>query len=110
MFAAPPVIETTVFARIPERLWIDRPSHWVEFNQMGQKTTTFLEGPSFDLPGNLWVTDIPWGPLFNKCRKASLAVPDLYQLVLPPSYQLAGCKAIPSVHRVILFVGHPDSI
>ena len=74
MFAAPPVIETTVFARIPERLWIDRPSHWVEFNQMGQKTPTFLEGPSFDRAGNLWVTDIPWGRLFKIAPDGSIAV------------------------------------
>jgi len=74
MFAAPPVIETTVFARIPERLWIDRPSHWVEFNQMGQKTPTFLEGPSFDRAGNLWVTDIPWGRLFKIAPDGTVTV------------------------------------
>ena len=74
MFAAPPVIETTVFARIPERLWIDRPSHWVEFNQMGQKTPTFLEGPSFDRAGNLWVTDISWGRLFKITPEGKLSV------------------------------------
>src|SRR5262249_43297249 len=65
MYAAPPVIETSVFARIPESLWIDRPSHWVDINQMGAKTPNFLEGPSFDRDGNLWVTDIPWGRLFK---------------------------------------------
>jgi hypothetical protein len=45
MFAAPPAVETTVFARIPG----------------GQ----LLEGPSFDRQGQLWVTDIPTGRIFR---------------------------------------------
>ena len=45
MFAAPPSIETTVFARIP-----------------GGR---LLEGPSFDRQGQLWITDIPTGRIFR---------------------------------------------
>jgi gluconolactonase len=45
MFAAPPAVETTVFARIP-----------------GGR---LLEGPSFDRQGHLWITDIPTGRIFR---------------------------------------------
>jgi len=66
MFAAPPVIETTVFARVPESLsCAHRKSPWVDMLRDGAPTASFLEGPSFDRDGNLWVTDIPWGRLFK---------------------------------------------
>jgi gluconolactonase len=45
MFAAPRVIESRVFARIPE--------------------ARLLEGPSFDRAGNLYVVDIPSGRVFR---------------------------------------------
>jgi len=31
----------------------------------GADTPAFLEGPSFDAKGNLWVVDIPYGRLFR---------------------------------------------
>jgi gluconolactonase len=66
MFAAPPVLETTVFARVPDALSrANRKSHWVDVLQGGAPTASFLEGPSFDRDGTLWVTDIPWGRLFK---------------------------------------------
>ena len=74
MYAAPPVIETTLFARIPAELGIDRPSHWIDYNQMGVPHPTFLEGPSFDREGNLWATDIPWGRLFKIAPDGSIEV------------------------------------
>lgn len=66
MFAAPPSVEAEVFTRIPEKFGRggDR-SHWADIQFPGQPTPTFLEGPSFDQDGNLWVTDIPWGRLFK---------------------------------------------
>ena len=45
MFATPPTIETTVFARVPG--------------------ARLLEGPSFDRAGNLYVVDIPHGRVFR---------------------------------------------
>ena len=30
---------------------------------------------------------------------------DLFQLAIPPPFQLAGCKSIPGIHRVVLFEG-----
>lgn len=75
MFAAPPVIETTVFARVPESLSrASRKSHWVDVLQNGAPTPSFLEGPSFDREGNLWVTDIPWGRLFKIAPDGTLTV------------------------------------
>lgn len=66
MYAAPPVIETTVFARIPEALRIrGRTSRWVEVQRGGAPTDCFLEGPSFDRAGNLYVVDVPWGRIFR---------------------------------------------
>lgn len=66
MYAAPPVIETTVFARIPDALRIrGRSSRWVEVQRGGAPTDCFLEGPSFDREGNLYVVDVPWGRIFR---------------------------------------------
>jgi gluconolactonase len=66
MFAAPPRIEADVFVKIPDELGITgRKSHWATVQFGGADTPTFLEGPSFDRAGNLWVVDIPWGRLLK---------------------------------------------
>jgi gluconolactonase len=66
MFAAPAIIEATVFVRIPDKLGIrERRSIWVDTQMHGAPCPTFLEGPSFDRDGNLFVTDIPWGRIFK---------------------------------------------
>jgi gluconolactonase len=46
---------------------MDRPceSDWVRMQLRGAPTPIFLEGPSFDRDGNLWVVDIPWGRIFR---------------------------------------------
>ncbi|MGJ7498472.1 SMP-30/gluconolactonase/LRE family protein [Variovorax sp. RT4R15] len=55
-----------VFAEVPEKFHVrDRPSTWVNVQLHGAETPAFLEGPSFDAHGNLWVVDIPWGRLFK---------------------------------------------
>ncbi len=75
MFAAPPVLETIVFARVPDSLSrANRKSHWVDVLQNGAPTPSFLEGPSFDRDGNLWVTDIPWGRLFKITPDGTLSL------------------------------------
>lgn len=75
MFAAPPVLETTVFARVPETLSrAGSASPWVEVLREGAPTPSFLEGPSFDRDGNLWVTDIPWGRLFKITPDGTLSL------------------------------------
>jgi gluconolactonase len=66
MFAAPPVIKTEVFARVPENLRKSGiRSNWID-NQPGlNHTHSFLEGPSFDLDGNLYCVDIAHGRIFK---------------------------------------------
>jgi gluconolactonase len=62
MFAPPPLIQTQVFARVPDQLRVrGGTSRWVERQRRGRATDCFLEGPSFDRAGNLYVVDVAWG-------------------------------------------------
>lgn len=75
MFAPPPVIATEVFARIPDSLRIrNRSSVWVRVQRNDRPTDCFLEGPSFDRAGNLYVVDVPWGRIFRITPKGDIAV------------------------------------
>ncbi len=66
MLRPPPVIETEVFTRLPESLQIkNRRSDWLETLGLGNDLGSFLEGPSFDREGNLYVVDIPYGRVFR---------------------------------------------
>ncbi|MEX2643169.1 MAG: SMP-30/gluconolactonase/LRE family protein [Acetobacterales bacterium] len=66
MYAAPPEMTAELFARLPESMAGDPArSHWAQNQHPGVKLRCFLEGPSFDRDGNLWVTDIPYGRLFR---------------------------------------------
>jgi len=66
MFAAPPTIDAKVFARIPDQFRDHhRLSGWVDAQRAGAQTDCFLEGPSFDRNGNLYVVDVPWGRIFR---------------------------------------------
>jgi gluconolactonase len=66
MYAAPPVIRTEVFARIPDKFRIrGRTNRWIDVQRGGAETTCFLEGPSFDRTGNLYVVDVAWGRIFR---------------------------------------------
>lgn len=65
MYEAPPRKKLEIYASIPERFHVtNRRSIWSEV-QHGVQDPIFLEGPSFDAAGNLWVVDIPWGRLFK---------------------------------------------
>ncbi len=86
MFAAPPVIETEVFAELPASLRIsDRTSKWVEFRKKGQPVDkpetihSYLEGPSFDREGNLYCVDIPYARIFRVSPKGEFAVVAEYE-------------------------------
>ena len=61
MYAAPPVVRTEIFARVPDRF---RAKGNVR-RQSGVPRDCFLEGPSFDREGNLYVTNIPYGQIFR---------------------------------------------
>jgi gluconolactonase len=63
--SAPQVIEARVLTRLPEAFRKPQPSEWAAANKPGHAVASFLEGPSFDRAGNLWVTDIPHGRIFR---------------------------------------------
>jgi gluconolactonase len=66
LFAPPAVIETEVFTSMPDRF--RRPeahTEWAEANKGGAPVDCFIEGPSFDRDGNLYVVDIPFGRIFR---------------------------------------------
>jgi gluconolactonase len=65
MFAPPALIQTQVFARLPDSLRCPgRRSAWTDARQH-RDVHSFLEGPSFDREGNLYCTDIPYGRIFR---------------------------------------------
>lgn len=75
MFAPPKEIQAEVFARLPETLRkTGTRSSWADANQHGRAIDSFLEGPSFDLDGSLYVTDIPHGRIFRVSREGEFAL------------------------------------
>jgi len=58
-------IPATEWSRMPEKFRKKRKSTWADANAAGQELESFLEGPSFDRAGNLYVTDIPFGRVFR---------------------------------------------
>jgi len=68
-FAAPRMVETSVFARLPERYKdADERNEWVAGQPLGMPHASLLEGPSFDREGNLWCVDVPGGRVFKVGR------------------------------------------
>jgi gluconolactonase len=66
LFPQPEAIKTEVFASVPDRYRKKNlVTHWVETHRGGAPTNCFLEGPSFDRAGNLYITDIPFGRIFR---------------------------------------------
>ncbi|HEV2302235.1 MAG TPA: SMP-30/gluconolactonase/LRE family protein [Stellaceae bacterium] len=61
MYAAPPVIDTQIFARVPDEMRAKENPRL----QSGVPRDSFLEGPSFDRDGNLYVTNIPYGQILR---------------------------------------------
>jgi len=65
MYAAPPEITAEVHTEVPPALRLqDRTSDWL-YGRGGGAMHSFLEGPSFDRAGNLWLTDIAFGRIFR---------------------------------------------
>ena len=64
-FTPPEVIEARVWTRMPDALRRSVRSDWADANKPGHVVDCFLEGPSFDRAGNLYVTDIPHGRIFK---------------------------------------------
>ncbi len=66
LYPPPEIIQTEIFTSVPDRFRLkENRSDWVEANKPGQTVDCFLEGPSFDREGNLFVTDIPYGRIFK---------------------------------------------
>jgi gluconolactonase len=64
-FAPPAVIHARVLTRLPDAFRERRRTEWCDANKPGHQIDSFLEGPSFDREGNLYVTDIPFGRIFR---------------------------------------------
>jgi gluconolactonase len=61
----PLLIETKVFSSMPEKFRRKGVrTDWADVNRPGQPTDSFIEGPSFDADGNLYLVDIPFGRIF----------------------------------------------
>src|SRR6266850_6965296 len=64
--APPRLIGTEVFSSMPDdyrRKGVR--TDWADANRPGQPTDCFIEGPSFDADGNLYIVDIPFGRIFR---------------------------------------------
>jgi gluconolactonase len=72
----PRLIETRVFSAMPDEFRRKQPTEWADANRPGAMTDCFIEGPSFDADGNLYIVDIPFGRIFriSPDRKWSLMV------------------------------------
>ncbi|WP_198952898.1 MULTISPECIES: SMP-30/gluconolactonase/LRE family protein [unclassified Achromobacter] len=64
-FKPPEIIDATILTRLPEQFRQAQRTEWSDANKPGHALDSFLEGPSFDRDGNLWVTDIPNGRIFR---------------------------------------------
>jgi gluconolactonase len=64
-FTPPQVIEARALTRLPDSFRRKRRTEWCDANKPGHEIDSFLEGPSFDRAGNLYVTDIPYGRIFR---------------------------------------------
>lgn len=62
----PLLIETKIFSAMPDHLRRKGVrSIWGDANRSGFESDSFIEGPSFDGEGNLYVVDIPFGRIFR---------------------------------------------
>ncbi len=65
MYAPSAGIPATVFSRVPDKYRRKVRTAWADANRAGEPVDCFLEGPSFDRAGHLYVTDIPFGRVFR---------------------------------------------
>jgi gluconolactonase len=59
------IIKTEVFTSLPGKFRKKSRTAWSDPNRQGAEVECFLEGPSFDRAGNLWIVDIPFGRIFR---------------------------------------------
>jgi gluconolactonase len=75
MFAAPPRLATEVFARIPDKY---RRAGQISQERLAAgkgtaKTDSYIEGPSFDRAGNLYIVDIAFGDFYRISPQGEVA-------------------------------------
>jgi gluconolactonase len=62
----PKLIEMTIFSAMPDSFRRKGvATDWADANRPGAPTDCFIEGPSFDKDGNLYIVDIPFGRIFK---------------------------------------------
>jgi gluconolactonase len=64
-FKQPELVKAEVFTSMPKKFRKRQRSAWSDPNRQGAEVECFLEGPSFDREGNLWIVDIPFGRIFR---------------------------------------------
>jgi gluconolactonase len=74
VFAPPPVLQTEIFAELPAEFRKPRRNPWSDANRAGAPLHSFLEGPSFDREGNLYIVDIPYGRVFRVSPEGKFAL------------------------------------
>ena len=62
-------IKTEVYTSMPAKFRKKGRTAWSDPNRQGAEVECFLEGPSFDRSGNLWIVDIPYGRIFRISTK-----------------------------------------
>lgn len=65
MQTAPQTILSEVWTQLPKKYRKPRETAWANANFHAQQLECFLEGPSFDRQGRLYVVDIPFGRIFR---------------------------------------------
>lgn len=63
--APPAIIEARVLTAMPRELRKPARSEWADANKAGEAVDCFIEGPSFDRSGNLYIVDIPHGRILR---------------------------------------------
>jgi len=58
-------IKAEVYTSMPAKFRKKGRTAWSDPNRQGAEVECFLEGPSFDRQGNLWIVDIPFGRVFR---------------------------------------------
>ena len=64
-FTPPQVIEARVLTRLPDSFRSRRRTEWCDANKPGSEIDSFLEGPSFDRAGNLYVSETNTGEVYR---------------------------------------------
>jgi len=61
----PIIVDAQVLTRMPDAMRRAVRTDWADANKPGHLADSFLEGPSFDRAGNLYLTDIPHGRILR---------------------------------------------